>query len=344
MSGPPDEQRPVSAARDDFVSAARDDFVHVPVLRDRVADLFADVPAGVVVDATVGGAGHARAILERNPAVTVLGLDRDDDALVAAEAALSTTDPGGTRHELVHARFDTIGAQLDQRGIDRVSGVLFDLGVSSPQLDRADRGFSYRHDGPLDMRMDRSAARSAADIVNGYTESELADVLYRYGDERFSRRIAAAIVARRPLTSTTELAEIVRDAIPAAARRHGGHPAKRTFQALRIECNEELAVLADALDQVLDRLAEGGRCVVLSYHSGEDRIVKQRFLDASTGGCICPPLLPCVCGARPTVRWVRRGAQKATAEEIAANRRASSVRLRAVEGLAIDGGHDMEAA
>lgn len=194
------------------------------------------------------------------------------------------------------------------------------------------------------MRMDRTAARSAADIVNGYDESRLADVLYRFGDERFSRRIAAAIVARRPLHSTTELADIVRDAIPAAARRHGGHPAKRTFQALRIECNEELAVLGDALDQVLGRLEEGGRCVVLSYHSGEDRIVKQRFLGTSTGGCICPPLLPCVCGAQATVRLMRRGAQKAGAEEIAGNRRASSVRLRAVEGLAVHGEHDREAA
>ena len=197
------------------------------------------------------------------------------------------------------------------------------------------------------MRMDRSASRTAADIVNGYEESHLAEVLHRYGDERFSRRIAAAIVARRPLTRTAELADIVRDAIPAAARRHGGHPAKRTFQALRIECNDELSVLGDALDQALARLAEGGRCVVLSYHSGEDRIVKQRFLDASTGGCTCPPLLPCMCGAVATVRLLRRGAQKASAEEIAVNRRAASVRLRAVEALAVDrndGGEHQEAA
>ncbi len=344
MSDGDDERRPDPdrAKRGD-----RADFVHVPVLRDRVAALFADVPAGIVVDATVGGAGHARAILDINPAVAVLGLDRDRDALDAAAAALSESDPSGARHELVHTRFDALGAELDRRGVDRVSGVLFDLGVSSPQLDRAERGFSYRHEGPLDMRMDRSASLTAGDIVNGYGEAELTEVISRFGDERFARRIAAAIVARRPVTSTTELAEVVRDAIPAAARRHGGHPAKRTFQALRIECNEELAVLGAALDQAIARLDEGGRCVVLSYHSGEDRIVKQKFLDASTGGCICPPLLPCVCGAVPTVRLVRRGAQKASAEEIAGNRRAASVRLRAVEGLAVhpsEGGEHGEAA
>jgi len=218
-------------------------------------------------------------------------------------------------------------------GEEGVTGVLFDLGVSSPQLDRADRGFSYRHDAPLDMRMDRTQERTAHEVVNEYSAADLADVLDRYGDERFSRRIAAAVVAHRPVNTTGELADIVRDAIPAPARRTGGHPAKRTFQALRIEVNEELDTLTSALDQAIDLLLPGGRCVVLSYHSGEDRIVKDRFRRAETGGCVCPPGLDCVCGAEPSVRLIRRGAQKASAAEIEANPRAASVRRRAVESV-----------
>jgi len=218
-------------------------------------------------------------------------------------------------------------------GEEGVAGVLFDLGVSSPQFDRAERGFSYRHDAPLDMRMDRTQDRNARDVVNDYAAAELAGVLYRYGDERFSRRIADAVVAHRPIETTHELAEIVRDAIPAPARRTGGHPAKRTFQALRIEVNDELEALAGALDQAIDLLLPGGRCVVLSYHSGEDRIVKDRFRRAETGGCICPPGLDCVCGATPKVKLLRRSAQKATAAEVERNPRAASARRRAVESV-----------
>src|SRR5215210_6508994 len=273
-------------------------FEHRSVMVDEVVDLFGPVPPGPVVDATVGGGGHARALLEAHPHVHVLGLDRDTDALAAAERTLH---PFPGRVALRHATFDRITDICEELGLGLVSGVLFDLGVSSPQLDRADRGFSYGGDGPLDMRMDRSQARTAADVVNGYPEEDLARLLWSLGDERHSRRIARAVVAARPLHSTGELAEVIRSAIPAPARRRGGHPARRSFQAIRIEVNRELDLLPGALDAAVDRLAPGGRAVVLAYHSGEDRIVKARFAQAATGGCVCPPGLPCVCGARPRV-------------------------------------------
>ena len=306
-------------------------FEHRPVMVDEVVDLFRAVPSGTVVDATVGGGGHAAAILDALPHLTVLGLDRDADALVAATSSLARF---GERVEVRQVRFDALTETMNELGMQTVAGVLFDLGVSSPQFDRADRGFSYRLDAPLDMRMDRRQTRSAADIVNTTDERDLARILRDHGDERFAARIARAIVANRPIATTTALAEIVRDAIPAPARRRGGHPAKRTFQALRIEVNDELAVLPDALDQAIDVLAPGGRCVVLSYHSGEDRIVKARFRDAATGGCTCPPGLQCQCGATPLVRELRPLKRRASAAEVAVNRRAESAVLRAVERLA----------
>jgi 16S rRNA (cytosine1402-N4)-methyltransferase len=296
---------------------------------DEVVELLGPVPPGAVVDATVGGGGHARALLEAHPNLHLVGLDRDTDALGAAQETLR---PFGGRVALRHATFDRITDICEELGLGLVSGVLFDLGVSSPQLDRADRGFSYGGDGPLDMRMDRSQSRTAADVVNEYSEEELARVLYSLGDERHSRRIARAVVAARPLHSTGELAEVIRSAIPAPARRRGGHPARRSFQAIRIEVNRELDVLPGALDAAVDRLAPGGRAVVLAYHSGEDRIVKARFAEAATGGCVCPPGLPCVCGAQPRVRHLRRGARPSPAE-VEANHRAESARLRAVEKL-----------
>ena len=306
-------------------------FEHRPVMVDEVVDLFRAVPSGTVVDATVGGGGHAAAILDALPHLTVLGLDRDADALAAATSSLARF---GERVEVRQVRFDALTETMNELGMQTVAGVLFDLGVSSPQFDRADRGFSYRLDAPLDMRMDRRQTRSAADIVNTTDERDLARILRDHGDERFAARIARAIVANRPIATTTALAEIVRDAIPAPARRRGGHPAKRTFQALRIEVNDELAVLPDALDQAIDVLAPGGRCVVLSYHSGEDRIVKARFRDAATGGCTCPPGLPCQCGATPLVRELRPLKRRASAAEVAVNRRAESAVLRAVERIA----------
>ncbi|MGH9183072.1 MAG: 16S rRNA (cytosine(1402)-N(4))-methyltransferase RsmH [Acidimicrobiales bacterium] len=305
-------------------------FPHQPAMVSEVVELFATVPDGTVVDATVGGGGHAEALLGAHPGLAVLGLDQDPEAVAAAAARL---DPYGSRAQVEHARFDRLAAVAAGHA-DPVVGVLFDLGVSSPQLDRPERGFSYRADGPLDMRMDPGAARSAHEIVNGATEAELARVLRTFGEERFAARIARAIVTARPIGSTGRLAEVVAGAVPAPARRHGGHPARRSFQAIRIAVNEELAVLVPALDQALDLLAPAGRCVVIAYHSGEDRIVKQRFRQAATGGCICPRGLPCVCGATPAVRLLTRRPQRPTEAEVAGNRRAGSARLRAVERLA----------
>lgn len=311
-------------------------FHHVPVMADSIVDLLRPVPAGVLVDMTLGGGGHARLLLEARPDCRLLGLDRDRDALSAAGANLA---PFGDRVMLRHARFDDLASIMTELQIPSVSGVLFDLGVSSHQLDRAERGFSYRHDGPLDMRMDAGdpehdgEARTAGDIVNGYDVHDLARVLREYGEERFANRIAHAIVAARPIESTAELADIVRDAIPAPARRRGGHPAKRTFQAIRIEVNNELAILGTAIDAAVEATAPHGRVAVLAYHSGEDRIVKARFRHHATGGCTCPPGLPCVCDAVKTVRLLKAGAAKPTEAEISANRRAESARLRAVEKL-----------
>jgi 16S rRNA (cytosine1402-N4)-methyltransferase len=317
------------------MSQAFEPFEHRPVMVDEIVDLLGPVPAGTVVDATVGGGGHSRAILSAHPHLRIVGLDRDQDALVAAAEALGPF-VAEQRATLVHTRFDGLAAALDGLGVDAISGALFDLGVSSPQLDRADRGFSYRADAPLDMRMDRTeATRTAADLVNGATVSELADLFKANGEARFAGRIASAIARQRPIATTGQLAEVVRDAIPAAARRTGGHPAKRVFQALRIAVNAELDVLPFALDAAIERLAPGGRLVVLSYHSGEDRIVKDRFLAAEGAGCTCPPRLPCVCGAaeRRTFRLLHRGARKPSAAEVAANPRAESARLRTLEKL-----------
>jgi 16S rRNA (cytosine1402-N4)-methyltransferase len=305
-------------------------FDHQPVMRDEIVDALSPVPSGVVLDATLGGAGHSEALLESRDDIRVLGLDRDGDALAAAWRRLA---PHADRVMTQRCRFDELDEAMRANDVEQLSGALFDLGVSSPQLDRSERGFSYRNDGPLDMRMDTDARWSADDVVNGYAESELADIIRRYGDERFSRRIAAAIVAARPIESTTRLAAVITTAIPAPARRTGGHPAKRTFQAIRIEVNGELDALPDALDRAIDALVPGGRLAVLSYHSGEDRIAKERIRNAETGGCECPPELPCVCGAVQTVRVVRGIRKRPTADEQASNRRATSARLRVAEKL-----------
>ncbi|HTN99610.1 MAG TPA: 16S rRNA (cytosine(1402)-N(4))-methyltransferase RsmH, partial [Microthrixaceae bacterium] len=239
----------------------------------------------------------------------------------------------GDRVELVHTGFDRIEELVNERTTEGAIAVLMDLGVSSPQLDDIERGFSYRGAAPLDMRMDRSQAMSAMDVVNDYSHSELARVLRNFGEERFASRIARAIVDARPVLDTEQLADIVRSAIPAPARRTGGHPSKKSFQAIRMEVNKELDQLATALDGALASLAPGGRLAVMSYHSLEDRMVKSTLREAETGGCVCPPGLPCACGAVPTVRLLKRGAWKASEDEIAVNRRAESVRLRAAERL-----------
>ncbi len=305
-------------------------FSHDPVMKDEIVDTFRSVPAGVIVDATLGGGGHSEAILEARHDVSILGLDRDADALAAATSRL---DRFGDRVMTHRCRFDDLDQAMAAHSIEQLSGALFDLGVSSPQLDRAERGFSYRNDGPLDMRMDGDAPWSADDVVNGYAEQQLAHIIRRYGDERFASRIARAIVAARPVESTTRLAEIVTSAIPAPARRTGGHPAKRTFQAIRIEVNGELDALPEAIDKAIDALAPGGRLAVLAYHSGEDRIVKDRIRRAETGGCECPPELPCVCGAVQTVRIVRGVAKRPSNDESERNRRAASARFRVAEKI-----------
>ena len=304
-------------------------FDHDPVMRGEITAVFSSVPSGTIVDATLGGGGHSAALLASRNDIDILGIDQDADAL---EAATTTLAGYADRVRTSRRRFDQLDEAMGEHGIEAISGALFDLGVSSPQLDRGDRGFSYRHEGPLDMRMDAGQTWSAADVVNGYGERDLARVIRRYGDERFADRIARAICAARPIQTTTELASVVTTAIPAAARRTGGHPAKRTFQAIRIEVNDELGVLPDALDAAVEATRPGGRIAVLAYHSGEDRIVKERFALAS-GVCDCPDDLPCVCGAIQTVRIVRGVPKKPSADEQASNRRAASARLRVVERI-----------
>lgn len=307
-------------------------FEHRPVMVREITELFAPVPGGFVVDCTLGGAGHAEALLDAHPGLRLLGLDRDRRAVEAATARLARFGPRALVHR---ARFDALVDAVAALVDDAVVGVLFDLGVSSPQLDEPERGFSYRGEGPLDMRMDDRDATTAADVVNGYPEAQLSRVLAVYGDERYAARIARAIVAARPIATTDQLAGIVRDAIPAAARRRGGHPATRTFQAIRIEVNDELDVLERALTDAVDVLAPAGRLAVLSYHSGEDRIAKRILREGTTGGCTCPPGLPCACGAVPTLRLLWRGGHTPGADELEANPRAASARLRAAEKLAV---------
>jgi 16S rRNA (cytosine1402-N4)-methyltransferase len=305
---------------------------HVPVLLDRCLALLAPAltaPGAVVVDCTLGMGGHAEALLLQTSA-RLIGLDRDPEALRRSGARLA---PFGDRVTLVHAVYDALPSVLEGLGLDRVQGILFDLGVSSLQLDEAARGFAYAQDAPLDMRMDPTTGISAADVVNGYEGKAIARVLKEYGDERFASRIADAIVrerAREPLTSTSRLAELVRDAIPAATRRTGGHPAKRTFQALRIEVNDELGVLRRAIPAALDALAVGGRIVVMSYQSLEDKIVKTELVRRSTSDVpVDFPFIPE--GSQPELTLLVRGSEQASDAEIATNPRAQSVRLRAAQ-------------
>ncbi|MGO8876304.1 MAG: 16S rRNA (cytosine(1402)-N(4))-methyltransferase RsmH [Acidimicrobiales bacterium] len=308
------------------------DFAHLPVMVGEVVELLTATPGGVILDATVGGGGHAAAVLAASSTHRLVGLDRDPEAVAAARAMLS---PFGARAVVVHARFDRLAEVLAEIASgEPVSGGLFDLGVSSRQFDEAGRGFSYRFDAPLDMRMDPSEGVTAAEVVNNTAEADLARLFAGNGEARFARRIARAVVNARPLTTTQQLAEVVRYAIPAAARHRGGHPAKRVFQALRIAVNEELELLGPAIDDAMEALAPDGRCVVLSYHSGEDRLVKDHFAAAAAGWCTCPPEIGCVCGAIPAVRLLTRGARLPAPAEVAENPRSSSARLRAVERLA----------
>ena len=306
---------------------------HIPVMADRVRGLLAPAlsPAGaVLVDATLGRAGHTRALLSDHPGLKVIGIDADQTAIDESRHLLANYL---SRVTLVKAFYDQISVILADLGQRDVQGVLFDLGVSSPQLDDPGRGFAYAQDAPLDMRMDRAGELTAAEIVNTYPPSRLARVLSEYGEERFARRIAEAIAAERarePITSTTRLTEIIKASIPAPARRTGGNPAKRTFQALRIEVNDELGSLRRAVPAALDAVAVGGRIVVLSYHSLEDRIVKRAFSQRSTD--TTPPGLPVsLPAARPQFRLLTSGAERPDEAEQAANPRSASARLRAAE-------------
>jgi 16S rRNA (cytosine1402-N4)-methyltransferase len=308
---------------------------HVPVLLDRCLGLLAPAierPGAVVVDATLGLGGHSEAMLERFPGVTLVGLDRDTDALERSGRRLAAYEG---RTLLVHAVYDELPRVLADAGLPSIDGVLFDLGVSSMQLDDADRGFAYSQDAPLDMRMDQTRGITAAEVLNTYSAQDIARVLREYGEERFARRIADAVVrerAKEPFDTSARLVHLVRESIPAPARRTGGNPAKRTFQALRIEVNGELEVLERALPAAVDALTVGGRIVVMSYQSLEDRITKRVL--AGYASTDVPPDLPFVPeGHEPELRLVTRGSEKASEQEIAENPRAASVRLRAAERM-----------
>jgi len=308
---------------------------HTPVLLRRCLELLGPAlaaPGSVLVDSTLGMGGHAEGVLTAFPQVRVVGLDRDPQALDLAGRRLAGFGP---RFTPVHAVYDDVRDVLDELGIGLVQGVLMDLGVSSLQLDEPERGFSYAHDAPLDMRMDPGTATTAADVLNTYDERELIRVLRAYGEERFAPRIARAVVrarAQRPLTRTGELVDLVRQAVPAATRHTGGHPAKRTFQALRIEVNGELEALGRALPASVEALAVGGRIVVEAYQSLEDRMVKRTLAVGATSSA--PPDMPVEpADQAPYLRLLTRGAEEADEVERAANPRATSVRLRAAERL-----------
>ncbi|WP_028658816.1 16S rRNA (cytosine(1402)-N(4))-methyltransferase RsmH [Nocardioides insulae] len=311
---------------------------HVPVLLERVVSLLApaleqsreDGRAPVLIDGTTGHGGHSEAVLDRFPHVRVIGIDRDPSALALAGDRLARF---GERWTGVHAVYDEIPDVLSAQSLDAVAAVLFDLGVSSMQLDQRQRGFAYAEDAPLDMRMDPTTGPTAADVLNSYPAAELTRVLRNYGEEKFARKIAAAVVRRReqtPFTTSGPLVELLYAEIPAPARRTGGHPAKRTFQALRMEVNDELGALERAIPASLDAIEVGGRVVVESYHSLEDRLVKRAF--AAAVATDVPPDLPFVPeGSEASFRLVTRGAEQADGDEIDQNPRAASVRLRAIE-------------
>lgn len=306
---------------------------HVPVMLTRCLDLLEPAisrAGAVVIDATLGLGGHSEAILLRFPDVRLIGIDRDETALAMSTERLA---PFADRITLVHAVYDEIPEVLANLGIDAVDGVLFDLGVSSMQLDVADRGFAYSHDAPLDMRMNTSEGITAAEVVNTYSQRDLARILTQYGEEKFASRVAAAMVKARevaPIETTAELAEIIKNAIPAAARRTGGNPAKRTFQALRVEVNSELDVLMRAIPAALDHLTKGGRVVVMSYQSLEDRIVKNEFAARCTSDVPADmPFIPA--GSEPAFVLITRGSEKPSDDEQRDNPRSTAARLRAIE-------------
>lgn len=306
-------------------------FQHVSVLLNESIEGLNIKPDGIYVDGTAGGAGHSSEIAKRLTTGRLIALDKDPDAIATATERLSKY-PCAT---VVRSDFAEIPAVLDSLGIDKVDGVLLDLGVSSHQLDEAERGFSYHSEAPLDMRMSQEGL-SAYDLVNGVSGAELAKILYDYGEEKFAPRIVNAILdarAVKPIETTTELADIVRNAVPAAVRRKEGHPARKTFQAIRIAVNGELDRLSETLDRAFERLAPGGRFAIITFHSLEDRMVKQAFAEY-TKGCTCPPEFPvCICGKTPRGKLVSRKPIEPTPEELEVNHRSRSAKLRIIEKL-----------
>ena len=304
------------------------EFKHTSILLAESVEFLITDKNGIYVDCTMGGAGHTSAFAAQLEAGgLMLGIDQDDDAIAAGSARL--LNKFACKTAVAKSNFENFSQVLDSMGIDKIDGIFFDLGVSSYQLDTPERGFSYMHDGPLDMRMNKEARLDAEYIVNHYKEEELADIIHRYGEERWSKRIAQFIVAARkenPLTTTFELVDVIKKAIPKGARLDGPHPAKRTFQAIRIEVNNELEILADTMEKAVDRLKSGGRIGVITFHSLEDRIIKQTFAKLAKG-CTCPPQLPvCVCGKKPLLRKI--GNIVPSKAEVEENPRSRSARLR----------------
>ncbi len=307
------------------------EFAHVSVLLKECIDWLITDPDGIYVDCTLGGAGHSSAIVAHlSDQGRLIGIDQDDDALAAAKERLKNAQ---CRVDIVRSNFKELKEVLHRLGIEKVTGILFDLGVSSYQLDTPERGFSYMHEGPLDMRMNQEGELTADTIVNTYSETELAGLIWRYGEERWAKRIAQFIVAERqkkPLHTTGELVEVIKKAIPKGARKDGPHPAKRTFQALRIEVNDELNILDRVVEDAVNALRPGGRIGIITFQSLEDRIVKQKLAQLARG-CICPPHMPCVCGRKPLIG--KPGNLVPGNEEVEINPRARSARLRFAEKL-----------
>ena len=308
-------------------------FSHRPVMLDECIENLAIKPDGVYIDGTAGGGGHSFAIASRLTTGKLIAIDQDESAIAAAGARLA---PLGDRTTVVRNNFKNISQVCSELGIEGIDGLLLDLGVSSYQLDTPERGFSYQADAPLDMRMDKRNPLSAYEVVNTYPQDELRRILFEYGEERFAPRIAATICRAReeaPIQTTGELVELIKKAMPATARDGGHHPAKRSFQAIRIEVNAELDVIAPAIRSAVNLLRPGGRIVIITFHSLEDRIVKQTFADL-TGGCTCPKNFPvCVCGNRPQVKIITRKPILPTAAELEENRRSHSAKVRVAEKL-----------
>lgn len=308
------------------------EFVHIPVLKSEVVSLLCVKPNGIYVDGTIGGAGHAKAILESEKIKLLIGIDQDEEALVAAKNNLKNFD----NVKLIHGNFRDIDKILDSENIENVNGILVDIGVSSHQIDEAERGFSFRTDAKLDMRMDRSKAFSAYELVNTYAEEELERVIRDYGEEKFAKSIARHIAKAReekPITTTKELEKIILSSVPRYRGQDGKSNVQRTFQAIRIEVNGELDALSEFIDKAVNKLKSGGRLEIISFHSLEDRIVKQKFKELATG-CICPPDFPiCVCGHKATVKIITKHPVEATEAELKINSRSASAKLRVIEKL-----------